>query len=82
MDGAIDGNQGIIAWNAAKKKVATGTTASIGGAEVESIGMDIEDHVGGAVANFGIRMRGHVVEDLVDMFACLFSGGALLGGNG
>ena len=52
-------------------------TASIGGAEVGSIGMDVEDHVnvGGAVANFGIRMRGHVVEELVDTFACLFSGG-------
>ncbi len=65
-----------------QEKVATGTTASIGGAEVGSIGMDVEDHVGGAVASFGIRMGGHVVKESVDVFACLFSGGALLSGDG
>ena len=65
-----------------QEKVATGMTARVRCAEVRSIRMDVEDHVRSAVANFGIRMRGHVVKEMVDTIQCLFSGCALLGGDG
>ena len=44
--------------------------------------MDIEDHVRSVVANFGIRMYGHVIKELVDTITRLFGGCALLGHNG
>ena len=68
--------------NAVEKKVTTGATASIGCTEVGSIGMYIEDHVRGLVANRGVGMCGHVIQKLVDTVACVFSGCVLLGSNG
>ncbi len=73
-----------VIWNRgkSKKKVSTGATVSVGCAKVGSIGMDIEDHVGSSVSNFGIRMRGHVVQELVNSVTRLFSRCTLLGGDG
>ena len=65
-----------------REKIATGAAASVGCAKVGSIGMYVEDHVRSSVANFSIRMRGHVIKELGDTITCLFSGCALLGGNG
>ncbi len=65
-----------------REKVATGAAASVGCAKVGSIRMYVEDHVRSSVGNFSIRMRGHVINELVDTITCLFSGFTLLGGNG
>ncbi len=64
------------------RKLATGAAASVGCTKVGSIGMYVEDHVRSLVANFSIRMCGHVIKELVDRITCLFSGCTLLGGNG
>ncbi len=44
--------------------------------------MDVEDHVRSLVVNCGVWMCGHVIQELVDTIACVFSGSALLGSNG
>jgi hypothetical protein len=41
--------------------------------------MDVEDHVGRAESNFGIRMCRHIIKKLVDTSVGLFCGVALLG---
>ncbi len=43
--------------------------------------MDIEDHIGGTVANLSIWMCPHVVKKLVDSFLDVLCGCSLLCGN-
>ncbi len=43
--------------------------------------MDVEDHVGCADSNFGIRMCCHIIKKLVDASIGIFCGVALLGGH-
>ncbi len=43
--------------------------------------MDVEDHIGGTVANLSIRMCPHVVKELADLFLGVLCGCSLLCGN-
>ncbi len=82
MDGAVKFDGVTINWKAAQEEVATGATASMRGRETLGIGMNIEDHIGGTVANLSIGMCPHVVEELVDLFLGVLCGCSLLCGNG
>ncbi len=81
VDSAIDEDRVAVMWNAAEEEVPTSTTSCLWGAKIESIGMDVEDHVGRAESKFGILMCRHIIKKLVDMSVGLFCGVALLGGD-
>jgi hypothetical protein len=63
VDSAVDEDRVAITWNAAKEEVATSATLCLWGATIGSIGMDVEDHVGHAESNFGIRMCRHIIKN-------------------
>ncbi len=48
---------------------------------MQGIGVDVEDHVGDMVLNFGIVMCQHVVKELVGLLLGFFSRCSLLCGN-
>jgi hypothetical protein len=65
----------------AKEEITTGTAAGKRAEEIQSIGMYIENHIGCMVLNCSIRMGLDVVEELVNLFLGVLSGGRLLCGN-
>ena len=73
VNGAIDLNWRIIMGNTAKEEEVTDSTASLRGTEVRGIGMHIEHHVRSMILYICIGMSGHVVKELVDAVACVFS---------
>jgi hypothetical protein len=81
VDSAVDEDRVAVTWNAAEEEIAPSVTLCLQGAKIGSIGMDVEDHVGHAESNFGIRMCCHILKKLVDASIGLFCGVALLEGN-
>jgi hypothetical protein len=81
VDSAVDEDRVAVTWNAAVEEIAPSATSCLQGAKIGSIGMDVEDHVGRAESNFGIRMCRHIIKILVDTSVGLFCGVALLGGD-
>ncbi len=81
VDSAVDEDRVAVMWNAAEKEIAPSVTLCLRGTKIGSIGMDIEDHVGHAESNFGIRMCHHIIKKLVVASVGLFCGVALLGSN-
>jgi hypothetical protein len=65
----------------AEEEITTGIAAGMRGGEIQSIGMYVENHIGCTVSNRSIRMGPHVVEELVNLFLGVLSGGRLLCGN-
>ena len=47
-------------------------TASVGFGGIGCVGMCVEDHVGGVITSFGIRMGVEIVKEMLGMFDCLF----------
>ncbi len=81
VDSAVDEDRVAVAWNAAKEEIAPSATSYLRGANIESIRMDVEDHVGCAKLNLGIGMCFHIMKKLVDASIGLFCGVAFLEGN-
>ena len=82
MDGSIEFDWQVVTWCPAEDKVTTNMASSGGRIEIGRIAMDVQDHVGGAEPNCGIRMSGTVVEELCDAKVGALGGAGLLVGNG
>jgi hypothetical protein len=67
---------------AGNKEMSSCSTASIGRQEVGCITVCYEDHVTCQVGYNGIKMCGHVVNELFDLDHCVLGGICLQGGNG
>ncbi len=63
VDSAIDEDKVAVMWNAAEEEIAPSVTLCLQGAKIRGIGMDVEDHVGCAESNFGIRMCRHIIRN-------------------
>ena len=81
MDGSIEFDWQVVTWCPAEEKVTTDTAASGGHIEIGRITMDVQDHVGGAEPNCGIRMSGTVVEELSNGKVGASGGARLFVGN-
>ena len=53
--------------------MVAGSTSGLGYIEVTGVGVDVEDHVGRVVSDDHIGVGGHVLEESIHPFRCLFS---------
>ena len=86
-NGAIVGHHGIV-WlplaegivrHGTKKEVATGVTAEFSLIKVRGITIQVQHHVGSAVADFGIGTSHQIVEQFCDIIGILFGGLGFMG---
>ena len=69
-DGSIEGEGGGGIWLAAEEEIYSSTRTGTVFGDVAGVAVEVEDHVGGVEANSGVRVSGHVVEEVVDGFLC------------
>ncbi len=78
VNSTIDLNWRSITRGTAEEEVATSATLHVRCTEIRGIGVHIEYHVGSAILYFGIGMSGHVVKELVNLVAFVFSRQSML----
>ncbi len=81
MDCAIEFDWVAVDGQAAKEEIATSAAACARCREIRGIRMDIENQIGGAVADLCIRISPNVFKELVDLLLGVLSRSGLLSGD-